>query len=101
MKIILLNLARNDLQEIIEYLSGFGENPPKKFRANFEKFCSQVMDMPYMFIQYEHNHFYRKAVIAFDYLVFYQIDEKKGIVKIYRVLHNKRNFEPLLETKQN
>jgi plasmid stabilization system protein ParE len=90
-------LARDDLKEIHEYLSEFGGNPQKKFRASFEKFCIQVSDMPYMFGQYEHNRKYRRAVIAFGYLVFYQIEEKSGMVSVYRVLHGKRNINPLLE----
>jgi len=96
MKLIILKLARNDLKEINKYLSDFGENPPIKFREDFEQFCRQVSEMPYMFNRYEHNLIYRKAVLIFDYLVFYQIDEDNGRVKIYRVLHGKRNVRPLL-----
>jgi len=96
MTISILSLARNDLKEIHEYLSAFGEVQPTKFRASFEKFCIQVIDMPYMFSQYE-NTIYKKAVIAYDYLILYQIDENKGIIKIYRVLHGKRHIEPLLD----
>jgi len=99
MKIIILGLARDDIKEIQEYLGEFGENPPKKFRASFKKFCNQVSDMPYMFNQYEHNQNYRIAIIAFDYLIFYQVDEKKGTIQIYRVLHGKRIHEPLLEAE--
>lgn len=97
MKITVLKLAQYDLQGIHKYLSDYGENPPKKFRISFEKFSSQVAAMPYMFSTYEYNPLYRRAVIAFDYLVFYQVDENKGLVKIYRVLHGKRNMEPLLD----
>ena len=97
MKVYILKLARNDLQEIRLYLSDFGENPPTKFRDSFEKFCSQVSDMPYIFGQYGQNPLYRKAVIVYDYLVFYRVDENKNIIKIYRVLHGKRNIGVLLE----
>ena len=77
----------------------FGEIPPNKFRESFEKFCGLVADMPYMFAAYEHNLKYRKAVIIYDYLIFYQVDEKKNTIKVYRVLHGKRNTAPLLEHK--
>jgi plasmid stabilization system protein ParE len=97
MKISVLKLARNDLKEIREYLMEFGEIPPKKFRDSFEKFCVQVSDMPYMYAEYECNPKYRKAVAVYDYLIFYQVDEKKSIVKVYRVLHGKRKITPLLE----
>jgi len=97
MKLVIIKAARADIWEINEYLFEFGEKPLNKFRESFEKFCSQVSDMPYRFIQYEQNPKYRKAVIAFGYLVFYQVDSAGSMVKIYRVLHGRRNMEPLLE----
>jgi len=96
MKISVLKLARNDLKGIYEHLSEFGENPPKKFKESFKNFCDNVSDMPYMFNKYEHIQNYRIAVIVFDYLVFYQVDEKNNTVKIYRILHGKRNAEALI-----
>jgi len=96
MKLSILSLAKNDLKDIRSYLSEYGETPPKKFRKSFEKFCSQVVDMPYMFNPYEHDPNYRKAVIIFDYLIFYKVDESKGKVMVYRILHSKRNVKPLL-----
>ena len=96
MKIAILKLARNDLREIHEYLSEFGESPNKKFRASFEKFCSQIVNTPHMFNKYEHNPNFRKAAIIFEYLIFYQVDEKNRKVKIYRVLHGKQNVKSML-----
>ena len=96
MKISVLKLARDDLKEIRGYLSKYGEGPPEKFRKSFGKFSEHVADMPYMYSQYKHNPLYRTAVIAYDFLVFYQIDEKKDIVKIFRILYGKRNIEPLM-----
>ena len=95
-KIAVLSLAQNDLREIHEYLSEFGENPPKKFRESFEKFIEQVSNMPYMFSEYKYNSDYRKAVIIFEYLVFYRVYEHKNEVKIFRVLHGKREAEVLV-----
>ena len=96
MEVTILRLARDDLREIREYLSELGEGPAKKFRASFEKFNGQVAEMPYMFSHYECNPVYRRAVLAYDYLVFYRVDEDKEIVKVYRVLHGKRLINPLL-----
>jgi len=96
MKLLISKLARDDLKEIRTYLSGFGEAPPKKFRESFEKFCIQAAEMPYSFGRYRHNQNYRRAVIAFDYLVFFQIEERGDTVKVCRVLHGKRNTEPHL-----
>jgi len=97
MKLLILSLAKGDLQEIHQYLSEFGASPPQKFRIHFEKFCSQVVAMPNMFSQYEYNTSYRIAVIIFDYLIFYKVDENNGNIMIYRVLHSKRNITPLLD----
>jgi plasmid stabilization system protein ParE len=96
MKLSILKLARNDLKEIHEYLSEFGESPAKKFRVSFEKFCSQIVDTPQMFNKYEYNPNFRMAAIIFEYLVFYKIDEKNRKVKVYRVLHGKQNIKPML-----
>jgi len=95
---IVLRLARDDLRETWERLSEYGESPPKQFRLSFEKFSSQVSDMPDMFSRYEHNPIYRRAVLAYGYLVFYQVEKASGRVKIYRVLHGKRDVQPLLES---
>jgi len=97
MKLSILSLARNDLKEIRMYLSEYGEIPPKKFRTAFEKFCTNVVDMPNMYSQYEHNSSYRKAVTIYDYLILYKVDEINDKIMVYRVLHEKRNIEPLLD----
>ena len=94
--IAVLTFAQNDLREIHEYLSNFGENPPKKFRESFEKFIEQVSNMPYMFSEYGRNPNYRRAVIIFEYLIFYRVDEENNIVKIYRVLHGRRNIKDII-----
>ena len=97
MKPIVLKLARDDLREIREYLSEFGVNPPKRFRESFEKFCNQVESTPYIYSRYGPNPKYRRAVIKYDYLIFYQVEESNGRVKIYRVLHGKRDIELQLD----
>ena len=96
MKPVILKLARDDLREIHERLSEFGADPPKKFRKSFEKFCVQVARAPYIYSQYVHNSEYRRAVIEYDYLVFYKVEEPTGRVKVFRVLHGKRDIAPLL-----
>jgi plasmid stabilization system protein ParE len=96
MKPAILKLARDDLKGIHEHLSEFGANPPKRFRANFEKFCVQVSNAPYIYSRYMHNPKYRRAVIEYDYLVFYQVEERTGRAEVFRVLHGKRDIMPLL-----
>jgi plasmid stabilization system protein ParE len=94
--IFVLLLANSDLREIYESLYDYGDNPPKKFRESFDKFIEDVSNMPYRFPEYERSPKYRKAALAYDYLIFYRVDEKNKTVKLYRVLHGKRNIENLL-----
>jgi len=97
MRLSVLSLAKSDLKEIHLRLSEYGETQTMKFRESFEKFCAQVVDMPEMFGQCDYSPSYRRAVILYDYLIFYKVDECKGVVMVYRVLHGKRNVEPLLD----
>jgi plasmid stabilization system protein ParE len=99
MKPTVLNLARNDLKEIRERLAEFGNNPPSKFRRSFEAFYANITSMPLMYPQYELNSKYRKAIIEYEYIVFYQVDDSdsESVAKIYRVLHGKRDISPLLD----
>jgi len=97
MRLSVLSLAKSDLREIHLRLSEYGKTPTKKFRESFEKFCAQVVTMPDMYEPYEYAPNYRKAVIIYDYLVFYRVDDSSEVVKIYRVLHGKRNIVPLLD----
>jgi len=101
MRPVILRLARDDLKEIHYRLSEFGNIPPKKFRDSFTSFCTNVAYMPYMYPEYDQNSKYRKAVIKYDYLVFYQIEKISSgeRVKVYRVLHGKRDILPLLDTE--
>ena len=100
MKPIILKLARDDLKEIHEQLLEYGNNPPLKFRASFEKFCNNVATMPYMYAVYDLNPAYRRAVLIYGYLVFYRVEviNNQARAKIYRVLYGKRNMQSLLDS---
>ena len=100
MKPFILKLARDDLKEIHSRLIEYGNIPQKKFKDTFKTFCDNVTTMPYMYPEYEHNSKYRKAVVEYDYLVFYQIEkvDNKERARVYRVLHGKRDILPILDS---
>jgi len=100
---IILKLAKDDLKEIHDRLVEFGDNPPQKFKKSFKTFCSNVMNTPYMYPPYDVIPKYRRAVIEYDYLVFYQVEKTGGNskVKIYRVLHGKRDVPPLIDAEND
>ena len=87
----------NDLQAIYESLYDFGENPLKKFNESVDKFVEKVSEMPYLFSAYEWNPKYRRASLAYGYLIFYRVNKEDNTVKLYRVLHGKSNIEKGLE----
>lgn len=90
MKLIVLKTAINDVNEIHEALVEYGSGPSDKFKLSFKKFCTQVVVTPFMYPEYAPVPDYRRAVLEYGYLLFYKVDIKYGIVKIYRVLHGKR-----------
>ena len=50
-------------------------------------------------LRYEYNKEYRRSITG-DFLVFYKIDEENNLVRIYRILHGKRNISTILENLQ-
>ena len=99
MKPVVLSLAKNDLKEIHDRLIEFGNIPPAKFRDSFVKFCNNVACMPLMYPQYDHIPNYRKAVIEYDYIVFYKVENVGSMTRarVYRVLHGKRDIASFLD----
>ena len=88
--------ANKDYFEICELLKEYGKNQTILFMESFDKFLDNAINMPFMFPKYARKPKYRKAALAYNYLAFYQIDKKDKSVKIYRILHDKRNIEDLL-----
>jgi len=84
--------ANNDLLEISDTLSEFGDELPDIFNESFFKFIDSVSKMPSMFPKYSRNPKYRKAALAYDYLAFYQVSKKDKTIKIYRILHGKQDI---------
>jgi len=93
----ILDIARNDLKEIRTYLSDFGSIPKRKLRESFNEYVKNVSNNPYIYPEYEENNMYRKAVIHYDYLVFYTVDEENKTVKIQRVLSSRQNVKNILD----
>ena len=94
MKVSLTRAARRDLQKIKEYLSPYGKEPLKQFGSSFKRFRSQVSTMPYMFPQFGFNRRYRVASLIFDYLVYYEVNDRT--IEIFRILHSKQNIPRIL-----
>jgi plasmid stabilization system protein ParE len=92
----LLSTAENDLDEICLYLSQFYPGTVDRFLEDFGKALDYASDNPKMYQTYDLNKAYRRIVVG-NYLVFYKIDEAEKRMKVYRVLHGKRNLPEFLK----
>jgi addiction module RelE/StbE family toxin len=92
----LLRRAEADLDEICEYLSQFYPGTVGRFLTALEQALDNAAHNPMMYQAYEWDASYRRIVVQ-DYLVFYKVDESAKQVKVYRVLHGKRNIPDILE----
>ena len=91
-------LANADFFQICESLKEYGKTPVEIFVESFEKFIDNVTAMPSMYPQYR-NTKYRKAVIEYNYIVFYKLDKKEKMVKVCRILNGKQNIDNLLQSQ--
>ena len=89
-------IAKDELKEIIRYLSQFYPSTPVKFKKEMNKCLSVLESNPYLYKVYLNNPEYRQAPVS-SYVVFYKISEENPkTVKIYRILHSARNIERIL-----
>jgi addiction module RelE/StbE family toxin len=87
-----IELAQHDVSGIKEYLSQFYPSTPVKFLKEIKQSVESLRDNPFICPEYEDNPAYRRMVVS-DYLVFYKVFEKTGIIEIHRILHGKRNIK--------
>jgi addiction module RelE/StbE family toxin len=91
----LLKRAVEDIDTICRYLAQFYPGTAGRFLDNLEQAMDGLAHNPYMYAGYEHNKLYRRMIVQ-DYLVFYRIFKTGKTVRIYRVLHGKRNIGAFL-----
>ena len=87
-----LEIARDDLKEVCNYLSRFYTGTSSRFLTDLRNQISLLENTPHMFEQYQDDSFYRKMVLG-DFLVFYHVDDIKKSVEIHRILHGSRNVK--------
>jgi len=94
-KLIFLKRAEKDLDNISKYKAGFYPGTAIRFVDEVDRYRDIIEENPYAFPVYQYNPRYRRAVIM-DYLLFYKVFDKSRKVKVYRVLHGKRDIEKCL-----
>ena len=87
----LLKLAERDLEKILEYKAKFYAGTAGRFIDELEKVLDDIAEFPLMYQAYENNPRYRRAIVN-EYLLFYRVFEKSQSVRVYRILHGKRDL---------
>ena len=78
-------LAKEDKNEIKNYLSQFYPETPKRFTSTLKKHISNLKENPYMYPFYTENPDYRRMVVD-NYIVLYRIIEEVRKIEISRIL---------------
>ncbi len=97
-KISVLRRAERDLDSILAYKAQFYDGTADVFLTALDITLNAISDNSLMYPVYENNPIYRRAVID-EYLLFYRVFEKSHEVRIYRVLHGKRDLSRFLFKK--
>lgn len=101
-KLEYLPVARQDMIEIVRYISQELQNPSAadQLAVEFIEAGDGILSFPYINPAYTPirslKHEYRKLLVQ-NYLMFYWIDEEKQLVTVARVVYAKRDYERLLE----
>ena len=88
--------AERDLEIAEDYLIQFGAKVIRDFTDTLKKKVSLLKDMPYSCPAYEDDPYFRRMVLG-DYLLFYSVDKKRGLVVVHHIYHHKRNIDRLME----
>ena len=93
--ISILKRATNDLDEILNNMATQYPGTASRFISELERVLTNIAENPKLYQVYTNNTQYHRAVIG-DYLLFYRIFEESNSVRVYRVLHGKRDIKALL-----
>ena len=77
--------AKEDKKEIINYLSKFYPDTPKRFITTLKKHITNIKENPYMYPIYPEDPEFRRMIVD-NYIVLYEIFEEVKKIEIYRIL---------------
>ena len=90
-RIVYLTEARQDMREIALYLSEYYFSTAQNFSAKLKEKVRALKEMPFMYPVYEDDPYFRKMVFE-RYALFYSVDEKRNLVIVHRIIHQKRDI---------
>ncbi len=101
-KLEYLPVARQDMIEIVQYISKDLQNPmaADQLATELIEAGDSIPGFPYVNPAYVPirplKHEYRKLLVQ-NYFMFYWVDEGKQLITVARVVYAKRDYEHLLE----
>ena len=101
-KLEYLPVARQDMVEIVRYISQELQNPiaADRLAAELIEAAERVASFPYAHPVYRpirQLHLEYRKIVVKNFLMFYWVDEGKKTVTIARVLFGKRDYRKILE----
>ena len=87
--------AKQDAKEIVTYLAQFYASTARSFKIKLTERVNALKKTPLMYPIYENDPFFRQMVLD-DYLLFYDVDEKRKRVTIHHIFHHARDIERLI-----
>lgn len=100
--LVYLPAARQDMVEIVRYISRELKNPAaaNHVAAELIEAVNRLPEFPYAYPAYipirTLKNEYRKLLVA-NYLIFYCVDDCEKVITVARVIYAKRNYHLLLD----
>jgi len=100
-KLTFLPIARQDMMDIVTYISHELFNPTAAgaLAAEMVESAEWLCDFPYISSVHQTKkplkHEYRKLLVS-NYIIFYWVNENDKLITIARVIYARRNYEKLL-----
>ena len=88
----ILDAAEQDIKQIEEYLVQYSHNAVRRFFESMKERIRSLRTMPFSCPEYELDPFFRRMVLG-DYILFYNVDEKRKLVIVHRIFHHSRNID--------
>jgi len=91
-----LQVARFDVLDAEAYLYEHSPSAAAKFVDAIGKQETLLIDHPLMYPAHEGNNYFRRMMLPYEYICFYHVDEKVGLITVHRILRGMRDVASIL-----
>jgi len=90
-----LPFAKNDLKDIINYLTSFYPGTPNRFKESLRIRITNLKEHPLMYPVYDALPIYRYIVVG-DYNVYYTVNDITKTIEVHRIIRSIRDIRKIL-----